>query len=212
MQIVRDLGIVPIVRTSSERSAIAIAEAIVAGGIKCVEVTMTVPNALKVIERLANELGDRVLIGAGTVLDPEAAHACIQAGAQFIVTPCLNLRTIEFARRYGRPIFPGSLTPTEIVTAWEAGADAVKVFPCNVVGGAKYIKAVKAPFPQIELIPTGGVNLETASDFLAAGSMAVGIGSELVDAQSIESGNFEAVTNRAAQFLEIVRESRCRVQ
>jgi 2-dehydro-3-deoxyphosphogluconate aldolase / (4S)-4-hydroxy-2-oxoglutarate aldolase len=144
------------------------------------------------------------LLGAGTVLDPETARACLLAGAQFFVTPSLNVRTIEIARRYSRPIFPGGLTPTEILTAWEAGADGVKVFPCNALGGAKYIKSLKAPFPHIDLIPTGGVNLETVADFLTAGSSAVGVGSELVDAASVSSGNYQAMTERARKFREIV--------
>lgn len=208
MHRLRELAIVPIVRTSSEQAALAIVEAVVKGGINCVEITMTVPNALQAIEKVADEYGDRVLVGAGTVLDPETARACMLAGAQFFVTPSLNVRTIELARRYSRPIFPGGLTPTEILTAWEAGADGVKVFPCSALGGAKYIKALKAPFPHIDLIPTGGVNLDTIADFLKAGSTAVGVGSELVDAHAIESGNFEVVTTRSRQFLRVVADVR----
>jgi 2-dehydro-3-deoxyphosphogluconate aldolase/(4S)-4-hydroxy-2-oxoglutarate aldolase len=208
MHRLRDLAIVPIVRTSSESTALSIVGSIILGGINCVEITMTVPNALRAIEKVADQYGDRVVIGAGTVLDPETARSCMLAGAQFFVTPSLNLRTIELARRYSLPIFPGALTPTEIVTAWEAGADAVKVFPCSAMGGAKYIKAVKAPFPQIDLIPTGGVNLDTCAEFLEAGSTAVGVGSELADSKSINAGNFEIVTRRAQQFLEIVAKVR----
>jgi len=204
----RELAVVPIVRTSSQASALAIVGAIVKGGVNCVEITMTVPNAIRAIEKVADEYGDKVLLGAGTVLDPETARNCMLAGAQFFVTPSLNVRTIEMARRYSRPIFPGGLTPTEILAAWEAGADGVKVFPCSAVGGAKYIKALKAPFPQIDLIPTGGVNLETIADFLKAGSTAVGIGSELVDADAVKSGNFEIVTTRARQFIDIVTKVR----
>jgi len=204
MHRLRELAVIPIVRTSSEGAALSIVGSIVLGGINCVEITMTVPNALRAIEKVADQYGDRVLIGAGTVLDPETARNCQLAGAQFFVTPTLNVKTIEMARRYSRPIFPGALTPTEILTAWEAGADAVKVFPCSAVGGAKYIRAVKAPLPQVEMIPTGGVNLDTIADFLEAGSAAVGVGSELVDSHSINSGNFEIVTRRAKQFLEIV--------
>jgi len=204
MQRLRELAVVPIVRTSSEGAALSIVGSIILGGINCVEITMTVPNALRAIEKVADQYGDRMVIGAGTVLDPETARNCMLAGAQFFVTPALNLKTIEMARRYSRPIFPGALTPTEILTAWEAGADAVKVFPCSAVGGAKYIRAVKAPLPQVEMIPTGGVNLETIADFLEAGSIAVGVGSELVDTHSINSGNFEIVTRRARQFLEVV--------
>jgi 2-dehydro-3-deoxyphosphogluconate aldolase/(4S)-4-hydroxy-2-oxoglutarate aldolase len=204
MHRLRELAVIPIVRTSSEGAALSIVGSVILGGINCVEITMTVPHALHAIEKVADEYGDRVLIGAGTVLDAETARSCMLAGAQFFVTPALDVKTIELARRYSRPIFPGALTPTEILTAWEAGADAVKVFPCSALGGAKYIRAVKAPLPQVEMIPTGGVNLETISDFLEAGSIAVGVGSELVDTHSINSGNFEIVTRRARQFLEVV--------
>jgi len=201
---IKDLAVVPIIRTPDSKSALAAVEAVLEGGIDCVEITMTVAGALKAIESVADRYGDKILLGAGTVLDPETARACLLAGAQFFVTPSLNLRTIELAHRYSRPIFPGALTPTEILTAWEAGADGVKVFPCNALGGAKYIKSLKAPFPHIDLIPTGGVNLETIADFLAAGSAAVGVGSELVDAASVTSNNYQAVTERARKFREIV--------
>src|SRR5882757_9266640 len=201
---IKSLAIVPIIRTPDAKSALAAVDAVCDGGIDCVEITMTVGGALKAIETVADRYGDKILLGAGTVLDPETARTCLLAGAQFFVTPSLNLRTIELAHRYSRPIFPGALTPTEILTAWEAGADGVKVFPCNALGGAKYIKSLKAPFPHIDLIPTGGVNLETIADFLAAGSAAVGVGSELVDAASVASNNYRAVTERARKFREIV--------
>jgi 2-dehydro-3-deoxyphosphogluconate aldolase / (4S)-4-hydroxy-2-oxoglutarate aldolase len=201
---IKDLAVVPIIRTPDSKSALAAVEAVFEGGIDCVEITMTVAGALKAIETVADRYGDKILLGAGTVLDPETARACLLAGAQFFVTPSLNVRTIEIARRYSRPIFPGGLTPTEILAAWEAGADGVKVFPCNALGGAKYIKSLKAPFPHIDLIPTGGVNLETVADFLTAGSSAVGVGSELVDAASVSSVNYQAMTERARKFREIV--------
>lgn len=201
---IKELAVVPIVRTPDSKSALAAVEAVREGGIDCVEITMTVAGALKAIETVADRYGDKVLLGAGTVLDPETARACHLAGAQFFVTPSLNLRTIEMAHRYSRPIFPGGLTPTEILTAWEAGADGVKVFPCNALGGAKYIKSLKAPFPHVDLIPTGGVNLETVAEFLTAGSTAVGVGSELVDAASVKSGSYEVVAERARKFREIV--------
>ncbi|MBV9613488.1 MAG: bifunctional 4-hydroxy-2-oxoglutarate aldolase/2-dehydro-3-deoxy-phosphogluconate aldolase, partial [Acidobacteriaceae bacterium] len=156
--------------------------------------------ALKALETVADRYGDRILLGAGTVLDPETARICMLAGAQFLVTPALNVKTIAIAKRYSRPIFPGGLTPTEVLAAWEAGADAVKVFPCNAVGGPKYIKALKAPFPQIEMCPTGGVNLETVADFLAAGAMAVGTGSELVDAKLLAERKYDQITERARKF------------
>jgi 2-dehydro-3-deoxyphosphogluconate aldolase/(4S)-4-hydroxy-2-oxoglutarate aldolase len=202
---IRHLAVVPIVRTPTAESALAAVEAVVDGGIDCVEITMTVDNALRAIEKVADRHGDRVLLGAGTVLDPETARACMLAGAQFFVTPSLNLKTIELAKRYSRPIFPGALTPTEVLAAWQAGADGVKVFPCNAMGGAKYIKALKGPFPQIDLVPTGGVNMETITEFLKAGATAVGVGSELVDAESVASGRYDGVREKAKQFLAAVR-------
>ncbi len=197
---IRKAAIVPIVRAPNAETAIAAVVALAEGGLDCIEVTMTVDRALHALEKLSAQYGDRLLLGAGTVLDPETARACILAGAQFIVTPALNPKTIEMARRYACPVFPGGLTPTEVLAAWEAGADAVKVFPCNAVGGPKYIKALKAPFPQIELFPTGGVNLETLPAFLAAGSLAVGAGGELVDSNLIADQRFDLITERAREF------------
>jgi 2-dehydro-3-deoxyphosphogluconate aldolase / (4S)-4-hydroxy-2-oxoglutarate aldolase len=203
-----DIGVVPVVRTDSAETAIKAIEAVYRGGIRAAEITMTVPGAIHALEKIADQFGDSIVLGAGTVLDPETARSCMLAGAQFFVTPALNLATIETARRYSRPIMPGALTPTEVLTAWEAGADAVKVFPCSAVGGAKYIKALKAPLPQVEMIPTGGVSLETAADFLKAGSCAVAVGGELIDAQTIKAGKYEVFEERARQFLEIVRKTR----
>ncbi len=197
---IKEIGIVPIVRTSHAEMAIKAVEAVHEGGIPCVEITMTVKGAIKALEAVADRYGDRILLGAGTVLDPETARACMLAGAEFFVTPSLNVKTIELAKRYSKPIFPGALTPTEILTAWEAGADGVKVFPCSAMGGAKYIKALKGPFPHIDLIPTGGVNLETIGDFIAAGSSAVGVGGELVDQKSCSEGNYGIITERARKF------------
>src|SRR5438270_200388 len=171
---INKVAVIPIVRTANAETALKGVEAVCAGGVECVEITMTVQNALRALEAVANRYGDRLLLGAGTVLDPETARTCMLAGAQFFVAPSLSLKTIEIAKRYSVPIFPGALTPTEVLAAWEAGADGIKVFPCSAVGGAKYIKALKAPFPHIDLIPTGGVNLETIRDFLNAGSFAVG--------------------------------------
>ena len=168
LQQMGELGLVPVLRASSSEEAIKIADAILAGGINILEVTMTVPGAIRVIEQLANHHGDKLLLGAGTVLDAETARNCLLAGAQFIVSPALDLRTIELCRRYSVPIMPGALTPTEILTAWQAGADVVKVFPCSALGGAKYLKALQGPLPQIQMIPTGGVSLSTAEEFLAA--------------------------------------------
>lgn len=205
---INKVAVIPIVRTTNAQTALQAIEAVREGGIECVEITMTVENALKALEEVADRYGDRLLLGAGTVLDPETARACMLAGAQFFVAPSLSLKTVEIARRYSKPIFPGALTPTEVLTAWEAGADGIKVFPCSAVGGAKYIKALKAPFPQIDLIPTGGVNLETIGDFLAAGSFAVGIGSELIDGKSIADGNYAIITERARSFRQAVVSAR----
>ncbi|MGB9456305.1 MAG: bifunctional 4-hydroxy-2-oxoglutarate aldolase/2-dehydro-3-deoxy-phosphogluconate aldolase [Bryobacteraceae bacterium] len=201
-------AIVPVVRASSPEAALQAVEAIANGGIRAAEITMTVPGAMQVLEKLAGRFGGNMLLGAGTVLDPETARACLLAGAEFIVSPSLKPATIEMAKRYSKPVFPGALTPTEVLAAWEAGADAVKIFPCGNVGGAKYIKALKGPFPQIEMIPTGGVNLETIGDFLKAGACAVGVGGELVDAKLIKEGRFDAIAERARQFLAAVAKAR----
>jgi 2-dehydro-3-deoxyphosphogluconate aldolase/(4S)-4-hydroxy-2-oxoglutarate aldolase len=206
------VGIVPVVRASSAEAAIHAVEALHDGGITVAEITMTVPGAVKALEKLADRFGGKVLMGAGTVLDPETARACMLAGAEFLVSPSLRLSVIEMARRYSKPIFPGALTPTEVLAAWEAGADAVKVFPCGNVGGAKYIKALKGPFPQIEMVPTGGVNLETAADFLKAGACALGVGGELVDAKSIKEGKFEVIADRARQYLAVVAKARAEMK
>ena len=208
IQRIVEVGIVPVVRATSAEEALAIVDAIQAGGVSILEITMTVPGAIKAIEKVADCYGDRVLLGAGTVLDPETARAVILAGAEFIVTPSLKVATIEMCRRYSKVIIPGALTPTEVVTAWEAGSDFVKVFPCDNVGGAKYIKALKAPFPQIELIPTGGVNLSTAVDFLAAGSAALAVGSELVDKAAVARKDYSKITENARRFLDVVRTAR----
>ena len=207
-----DIGVVPVVRTSTADAAIRSIEAIHRGGVRAAEITMTVPGAIRALEKVADQFGDSIILGAGTVLDPETARACMLAGAQFFVTPALNLKTIEIAQRYSRPIMPGALTPTEVVTAWEAGADVVKIFPASAVGGAKYIKALKGPFPQIEMIPTGGVNLDTAADFLKAGACAIAVGGELVDPVTIKEGKYEVFEQRARQYLEIVQRTRAELQ
>ena len=201
---ITQIGIVPVLRASSTKEALGIAHAIAAGGVPILEVTMTVPGAIDVIAQLVAHGGD-LLIGAGTVLDAETARACILAGAQFIVSPALDLRTIELCRKYGVPVLPGALTPTEIVTAWQAGADAVKVFPCSAVGGAKYLKAIKAPLPQIELIPTGGVSLATAAEFLEAGAFALGVGGDLADNKAMADGHPEIITENARKYLAITQ-------
>ena len=203
-----DIGIVPIVRTNSADAAVNAIEAVYEGGIRSAEITMTVPGAIKALAKLADKLGDKMVLGAGTVLDPETARICILAGAQFLVTPALRTSVIEVSNRYSKIICPGALTPTEVLTAWEAGADFVKIFPCSNMGGASYIKALKGPLPQIEMIPTGGVNLETAAGFFKAGASAVAVGSELIDAQSIKDGNYAVFTERAGQYLEVVKKAR----
>jgi len=205
---IEDVGLVPVVRASSADEAMQVIEAIKAGGVNVLEITMTVPGAVRVIEKVADKYGSEVLVGAGTVLDPETARACLLAGAQFIVSPALNLDTIDLCHRYSAPVCPGVLTPTEVVTAWSAGADFVKVFPCGSVGGASYIKNLKGPLPQIKMIPTGGVSLKTAADFIKAGANALGVGTDLVDVKAIRAGDAGVVTERAKQFLEIVREAR----
>ena len=208
IQKILDVGLIPVVRASSAEEALAIVEAIKAGGLSILEITLTVPGAIKVIEAVADRYGKEVLLGAGTVLDPETARTAILAGAEFIVTPALNLATIRLCKRYSKVIIPGAMTPTVVLTAWEAGADFVKVFPCENVGGPKYIKALKGPFPQIELVPTGGVNLTTAADFISAGSAALAVGSELVDKAAVASGNLDKIKQNAIRFLEIVRMAR----
>ncbi len=195
-------------RAESSDLAMRAVAALKAGGLDVLEVTMTVPGAIDLIKTLADKYGADTLIGAGTVLDPETAQACIHAGAKFIVSPALNEETIQFCRAENVAIFPGALTPTEVVRAWKAGADAVKVFPAGAVGGASYLKALKAPLPQIELIPTGGVSLKTAADFIKAGAMALGVGADLVDPRALREGNASLITERARQFLEIVRLAR----
>jgi 2-dehydro-3-deoxyphosphogluconate aldolase/(4S)-4-hydroxy-2-oxoglutarate aldolase len=196
------------VRTTSAEDAIRAIEAIHRGGVRAAEITMTVPGAVRALEKVADQFGDRIMLGAGTVLDPETARICMLAGAQFFVTPALKLSTIEMAHRYSKVICPGALTPTEVLAAWEAGADIVKVFPCGNMGGPKYIKALKAPFPQIEMIPTGGVNLETAGEFLKAGACAVAVGAELVDGKLVKEGKLDVIEDKARQYLAVVAKAR----
>jgi 2-dehydro-3-deoxyphosphogluconate aldolase / (4S)-4-hydroxy-2-oxoglutarate aldolase len=206
-----EIGIVPVVRASSAREARMAGDAVCAGGIPIVEITMTVPGAVDVIRELSKSAGSNVLIGAGTVLSAEAARRCLDAGAQFLVSPGLNLKTVEFAGREDKLIMAGALTPTEVITAWEAGADFVKVFPCGQVGGAKYIKALKGPFPEVPLVPTGGVNLNTAAEFIEAGAAALGIGGELVQADALRSNKPEIIVENARKFLAIVKQTRERL-
>jgi len=209
IQTIRDIGVIPVVRAESTDLAIQVVEAIQAGGLDVLEVTMTVPGAIDVIAKLASTLNECV-IGAGTVLDPETARKCIDAGAQFIVSPALNLETIACCRELDVAVMPGALTPTEIVSAWQAGADFVKVFPAGAMGGASYIKSLKAPLPQIELVPTGGVTLANAASFIEAGAVAVGVGADLVNTKAVRAGQPEKITNAARAFIEAVRNARMR--
>src|SRR6266436_1205678 len=206
-----EIGIVPVVRASSAGEARVAADAVCQGGIPIVEITMTVPGAVDVIRELVKNCSSDVLIGAGTVLNPEAARRCLDAGAQFLVSPGLNLKTVELAVREGKLIMAGALTPTEVITAWDAGADFVKIFPCGQVGGAKYIKALKGPLPQIPLVPTGGVNLNTAAEFIEAGAAALGVGGELVEGEALKSANPAAIVSNARRFAAIVKETRDRM-
>jgi len=205
---IKDTGLIPVVRATSADEAMRAIDAIREGGVSVLEVTMTVPGAVGVIEQLTKKYGSDVLVGAGTVLDAETARACMLSGAQFVVSPALNLKTIECCRRYGVAVLPGALTPTEVLQAWTAGADFVKVFPAGALGGASYLRALKAPLPHIELVPTGGVSLKTAADFIKAGASALGVGADLVDLKAIRDGQASVITERAKQFVQIVREAR----
>ena len=206
-----EVGIIPVVRASSAAEACLAADAVCQGGIPIVEITMTVPGAPEVIRELVAKCGSTVLIGAGTVLNAQAAQKCLDAGAQFLVTPGLNVPTVELAVRKGKLIMAGALTPTEVMAAWEAGTDFIKVFPCGQLGGAKYIKSLKGPFPQIPFVPTGGVNLQTAAEFIEAGCVALGIGGELVQAQALKFKQPEIIVENARKFLAIVQHARAQM-
>lgn len=208
LQWIREVGIVPVVRVDSTDLARRAVSAVQQGGITIVEITMTVPGAVRVIAQLAEQLGGEILIGAGTVLDPENAKECVAAGAQFIVSPALNPKTIAYCKDEDVLVLPGAMTPTEVLTAWNLGADIVKIFPAGEIGGAGYIKALKGPFPQIKMIPTGGVSLSTARAFLEAGVEALGVGGDLVNVSALKQDMDARITEKAKQFVEIVREFR----
>ncbi len=193
---IREVGVIPVIRTKSADEARSVIEAIIAGGIDILEITMTIPNAVELIENLAQKLNDEAIIGAGTVLDVKTAQKCIEAGAKFIVSPIFNAEIITFCNQSSIAVMSGALTPTEIFTAWHSGADLVKVFPVGAMGGAWYLKAVKAVFPHVELVPTGGVNLENARSFIEAGAFAVGIGGEL-------TGGYSSVITELARNLRL---------
>ena len=200
-------GVIPVIRASSKAEARSVIEAIAAGGITTVEVTMTVPGAVELIAELSRERTD-LLLGAGSVLEPETARECIAAGAKYIVSPATNFDTIEYCNESDVIIMPGALTPTEVVNAWDAGADFVKVFPADSMGGAKYLRSLKAPLPHIKLIPTGGVSLATAAEFIKAGAEAVGVGADLVNLNALRRERANEITEAAREYLRIVAEAR----
>lgn len=203
-----EVGIVPVVRASSFQEAVSAVHAICLGGIPIAEITMTVPGAIETIRQVAKTMGDDLLVGAGTVLDAETARRCIDAGAEFIVGPGLDIETIDVVAKAGKIMMAGTLTPTEVITAWNAGSDFVKVFPCGQVGGPSYIKALRGPLPQIPFVPTGGVNLKNAAEFIRAGSAALGVGGELVQASALQAGHPEIITECARQFVAIIKQTR----
>lgn len=200
-------GIVAVIRSDRGELLADVAEALVAGGVDVMEVTFTVPQAHRVLERVAERLGERILLGAGTVLDPETARIALLSGAEFVVSPAVNLEVIRLCRRYSKLVMPGALTPTEVITAWENGADIVKIFPSDT-SGPSYLKALKGPFPQVRLMPTGGVNLDTAAAFLHAGAFALGVGSALVDPKAVAAGDLGKIEKLARQYVAIVQQSR----
>jgi len=207
LEVIRETGVIAIMRAQSSGQLLDAAKAILAGGVRVIEVTMTTPGALRVIEEAKAAFSDEVLFGAGSVLDPESARAVILAGADFVVAPSLNLQVVELCSRYSIPVMPGCYTPTEIVTAWQAGADMIKLFPASV-GGPGLVKALLAPLPQVEIVPVGGVNMNTAAEFIKSGAAASGAGSDLVNQKLLASGDFDELTRRAKAFIEAVKEGR----
>ena len=207
LNIIRETGIIAIMRAQSSEQLIAAADAIKLGGVRAIEVTMTTPGALGVIAEAKERYGSDVIFGAGTVLDPETGRAAILAGADFIVAPTLNLELVKLCNRYSIPVAPGCYSPTEILTGWEAGADFIKLFPASV-GGPSLVKAILAPLPQVRIIPVGGVNLDTAADFIQKGAAALGVGSSLVNQKLLDEGNLDELTRRAAAYIQEVRKGR----
>jgi 2-dehydro-3-deoxyphosphogluconate aldolase/(4S)-4-hydroxy-2-oxoglutarate aldolase len=201
-------ALIPVIRVSSAKEAIDVADAIKEGGVSFLEITMTVQGAIDVIKELTQKYKDEIIVGAGTILDPETGRAALLAGAQFIVSPTLNLDLIQLAHRYSAVVIPGAMTPTEILTAWNAGADMVKVFPAAQLGGPEYLKAIRGPLPQILLVPTGGVNLQNAGAFIKAGATALGVGGELVDKKAIKDKKFNIITENARAYLKVIKEAR----
>jgi 2-dehydro-3-deoxyphosphogluconate aldolase/(4S)-4-hydroxy-2-oxoglutarate aldolase len=204
---VLECGIVAVVRSPDSRQLVEATRALADGGVTVVEITMTVPNALEVVREVRQALGDRILLGAGTILDPETARAALLAGAEYLVAPTVNLDVIRLCQRYDKLVMPGAFTPTEILSAWEAGADVVKVFPADVVGPA-FFNALRGPLPQVRLMPTGGVDLKTAADFLRAGACCLGVGGQLVEPKAVAEGNFDRIRDLARQYVAVVKEVR----
>jgi 2-dehydro-3-deoxyphosphogluconate aldolase/(4S)-4-hydroxy-2-oxoglutarate aldolase len=207
LDLILDTGVIAIMRAQSSAQLIDAADAIKAGGVRVIEVTMTTPGALKVIEEAKGRYGEEVLFGAGSVLDAETARAAILSGAGFIIAPTLNLKTIALCNRYGIPVTPGCYTPTEMLSAYDAGADMVKLFPASV-GGPSLVKAILAPLPQLNIIPVGGVNLNTAADFIRSGAAALGVGSDLINPQILDKGDMDELTRRAVAFIREVKKGR----
>jgi 2-dehydro-3-deoxyphosphogluconate aldolase/(4S)-4-hydroxy-2-oxoglutarate aldolase len=207
-QIIERIGLIPVLRAKNLAQGRAAVEAMVAGGVTVVEVTMTVPGAVDLLKELKKEYGAKLLLGSGTVTTAEQAQATIDAGAEFVVSPSLHPDVIAVTKKNGKVSCPGALTPTEAITAWNAGADYVKIFPCSAVGGASYLKALLAPFPHLKLIPTGGVTLQTAESFLKAGARALGVGSDLVNLAAIDAGKPETITETARAYLQAMAEAR----
>jgi 2-dehydro-3-deoxyphosphogluconate aldolase/(4S)-4-hydroxy-2-oxoglutarate aldolase len=200
-------GVVAVLRAPNGDVLVDVAQALLAGGVEAIEVTFTVPGAHRVIEQVAGKLGDRVLLGAGTVLDTETARIALLSGAEFVVGPCVNLDVIELCRRYDKAVLPGALTPTEVVAAWQAGADIVKIFPSELTGPG-YLKALRGPLPQVRMMPTGGVNLDTAAEFLKAGACALGIGGSLVESKALANRDMARIESLARQYIEIIKKTR----
>jgi 2-dehydro-3-deoxyphosphogluconate aldolase/(4S)-4-hydroxy-2-oxoglutarate aldolase len=205
---ISECGLIPVVRTTDAQQALKVADALQKGGAPIIEITMTVPGALSVLEELSRSVSDTVILGAGTVLDGETARMAVLAGAQFIVAPTLDEKTIKVCNRYSRPVVPGALTPTEILRAWELGADFVKVFPADAVGGPSYIKSVKAPLPQVALVPTGGVDIYTAPEFIKAGAAAVGAGGALIKKKFLAEENYDGLVRHTKDFLNAIKNAR----
>lgn len=204
---VLDTGLVAIVRSPDSTLLVEAVAALAEGGIDVVEITMTVPDALDVVRAVRKELGDRVLLGAGTILDAETARAALLAGAEYLVSPVVNLEVIRLCQRYDKLVMPGAFSPTEVLAAWEAGADIVKVFPAEVLGPA-FFKALRGPLPQVRLMPTGGVDLTTAGDFLRAGACCLGVGSQLVDPKALAARDFARIRDLARKYVQLVAETR----